>query len=169
MSCTPPIRTIQTPTLTVFSRGTSAPGESDLFVFTPDSIEGVAPLLFGLRVTITVENATADFKSQAVFQTTSDGKVSTVRPWGREEAEPTESASVLWGLLGCVDRAKPGGPKTADCIPTFRPAEKDECNWARTWACAQRRGKLEVDTCTGECSCLTTDEDGSVTRTKLSG
>ena len=74
MSCTPPIRTIQTPTMTVFSRGTAGDGKSDLFVFTPDSIEGVAPLLFGLRVTITVENATAAFKSQAVFQTTSDGK-----------------------------------------------------------------------------------------------
>ena len=87
MSCTPPIRTIQTPTLTVFSRGTSAPGESDLFVFTPDSIEGVAPLLFGLRVTITVENATADFKSQAVFQTTSDGKT-----WDNPVALETSAA-----------------------------------------------------------------------------
>jgi hypothetical protein len=75
MSCTPPLRTIRTVTATVFSKGGTAPGASEIFVLSPQSVTGIAPMLAAVRVTVIVENATADFISQAVFQTTSDGEV----------------------------------------------------------------------------------------------
>lgn len=73
MPCSPPVRTVPCPTLTVFSKGGNAPAVSDIFVCTPQSIQEIAPLLAGLRATVGVTNATGDFMSQAVFQTTSDG------------------------------------------------------------------------------------------------
>lgn len=73
MSCKPPIRTVRTGTYTVYSKGGTAPATSDIFVLTPESVAGIAPLLVAVRVTVIVENATPDFISQAVFQTTSDG------------------------------------------------------------------------------------------------
>jgi hypothetical protein len=75
MSCTPPIRTIRTVTATVFSKGGAAPGSNDIFVLSPQSVIEIAPMLAAVRVTVIVENATADFLSQAVFQTTSDGDI----------------------------------------------------------------------------------------------
>jgi hypothetical protein len=75
MSCNPPVRTISTKTQTVFTKGGNAPGTSDIFVLSPDSILQIAPLLAGVRATVKVTNATADFISQVVFQSTSDGLV----------------------------------------------------------------------------------------------
>lgn len=85
MSCTPPIRTIRTATTTVFSKGGSSPGTSEIFVLSPEEVEQIAPLLLGVRATVIVENATVDFMCQAVFQTTSDGNI-----WGNSVAlEPS--------------------------------------------------------------------------------
>lgn len=74
MSCSnPPVQTIQTVPMTVFSKGTATPNESLIFVLSPPSVVEIAPLLAGLRATISVANSTAAFVSQVVFQTTSDG------------------------------------------------------------------------------------------------
>jgi hypothetical protein len=58
----------------VFSKGGAAPAASEVFVLSPKNIAQVAPLLAGVRTTVIVENATPDFVSQVVFQSTSDGE-----------------------------------------------------------------------------------------------
>jgi hypothetical protein len=74
MSCKPPIRTITTARRVLcFSEGGSAPGESEIHVLTSEEIEQIAPLLAGVRVTITVENATEVCQTKTVLQATSDG------------------------------------------------------------------------------------------------
>jgi hypothetical protein len=73
MGCTPPVRTVTLARRsTVFSVGGVTP-DSTLFVLSPDQLEQVAPLLSEVRATVEIENATANFKSKASFQTTSDG------------------------------------------------------------------------------------------------
>lgn len=75
MSCAgPPIRTTSIARrVPVFSKGGTAPATSDIFVLSPEELDQLAPMLAGIRVTIKVENATANFQSEVVFQTTDDG------------------------------------------------------------------------------------------------
>lgn len=74
MSCQPPIRTVTVARRIVcFSLGGAAPAASALHVLSPDELVQIAPTLAGLRVTITVENATAQCETKAAFEATNDG------------------------------------------------------------------------------------------------
>lgn len=72
MSCQVPVRTFSSLPFTIFSKGGS-PADSEIFVMTPDEVTQMAPLLAQLRVTVLPENASAQFKCKAVFQSTDDG------------------------------------------------------------------------------------------------
>ena len=82
----PLVHTIRTQTTTVFSKGGTSPGASDIFVLSPDEVTQIAPILQGLRVTVIVENATAYFISQVYLQSTSDGI--TWQSFSLESAQP---------------------------------------------------------------------------------
>ncbi len=74
MGCTPPVKTVTLAIRTVvYSKGGS-PNDSEVFVLSPDSLMQIAPMLEKVRGTLRVENATANFQGQMVFQTTSDGE-----------------------------------------------------------------------------------------------
>ncbi len=74
MSCSnPPLKTVRSETMLMFSTGATAPGTSAPFPVTPEAMIQIAVLLLGLRSTIIVENATPDFMSRLAFQSTEDG------------------------------------------------------------------------------------------------
>lgn len=73
MNCSSsPLRTVTYGPKTVFSTGATAPGESSVFVMSPESLLEIAPLLVGVRATVYVENATTGLYTEVVFQSTND-------------------------------------------------------------------------------------------------
>lgn len=96
MGCGSSVRTIKTETATIFSRGGTSPGANDVFVLSPESINEIAPMLAAVRATIVVENATPDFLSQVVFQTSSDGDVWQTVPLEQAPASDNRKATTGW-------------------------------------------------------------------------
>lgn len=74
MGCSSPVSSlVLAKDATVWSKGGTAPGTSDPFWFTDESIEQIAPMLQQVRATLLLSNSSVDTEVQAVFQTTSDG------------------------------------------------------------------------------------------------
>jgi hypothetical protein len=74
--CPPPIRTVQiADRQVVFSKGGTAPSQSEIFVFDSGAMMEVATLLDAVRATVRVENADGDnFENRMVFQLSNDGE-----------------------------------------------------------------------------------------------